>query len=78
MRYVKSFLAGVFAVLGSLFVLLLALVIGMVGYNVLHPPAVGAHPWDPISSIYQKPAVWLTAALIFCAAFLWRYRRFAR
>ena len=78
MRYLKSLLAGLFAVVGVFFPLLLLLVVSMVVYNVLRPPTLGTRAWDPISLIYHEPITWLAAAFIFCLGFLWKYRKLAQ
>lgn len=78
MRYLKSLLAGLFAVVGVFFSLLLVLVVSMVVYNVLRPPAVGTRGWDPISPIPHEPLAWLAAAILFCGGFFWKFRKLAR
>jgi len=78
MRYLKSLLAGLFAVVGVFFPLLLVLVVTMVVYNVLSPSAVGTRGWDPLSPIPHDPISWLAAAILFCIGFFWKFRKLAR
>jgi uncharacterized BrkB/YihY/UPF0761 family membrane protein len=79
MIYIKSLLAGLLAVLVACISLPVLAVIGLIVYNMIHrSQEEGSIGWDPVSMVRISPMICFIAALIFCAGFLWEYRRLAR
>jgi hypothetical protein len=79
MIYVKSLLAGLLAVLVACTSIVVLVVVWLTVYSMTHPSQQeGSIGWDPISLVRLNPRIWLIVALIFCAGFVWEYRRLAR
>jgi len=79
MIYLKSLLAGLLAIVAACIVLPVLTVVGLIVYSMIHrSQEEGSIGWDPISLVRMNPRVWVIAALIFCAGFIWEYRRLAR
>ena len=79
MIYFKSVLAGLQAVVIASVVLPICAIIGTIAYSIIHPPQEeGSIGWDPIILVRMNKRVWVIAVLIFCAGFIWEYRRLAR
>lgn len=78
MAYVKSFVAG----LTALLVTLLILAIGLTALNLRKGPPPGndrAVTWDFREALGLRPwQFWLSAAIIFGLAFYWEFRRASR
>lgn len=76
MIYIKSLLAGLLAVLVACISVPVIAVIGLIVYSMIHrSQEEGSIGWDPISLVKMSPMIWFIAALIFCAGFLWEFRR---
>jgi hypothetical protein len=71
MIYVKSFLAGIAAVVIAAFAFLFGM--GAYYWIVYRPIGNEAIGWDPIS--LANPVTWVTVIGIFLAGFLWELRR---
>jgi uncharacterized BrkB/YihY/UPF0761 family membrane protein len=77
--YVKSVLAGLFALIVVPMCVLVILVVAMVIYALVHPTSgEGSIGWDPISLVHTNPIVWSIPVLIFLMGFTWEYRRLAK
>jgi uncharacterized BrkB/YihY/UPF0761 family membrane protein len=74
MNYLKSLLAGFFAVVIACFLLIVLVVIGLFVYQTRHPEE-GSVGWDPVSMVHTNPIVWLLPVVIFFAGFFWEFRR---
>ena len=72
MILVKSIMAGLLALVAALVILLMLVMFGLFVYATFHRTE-GAVGWDPVS--LKSPITLVVAALIFCAGFVWEYRR---
>ena len=72
MVLVKSALAGLVALILAFAVLLMLVMFGLFIYSTFHQTE-GSVGWDPIS--LKSPIIIVVAILIFCAGFLWEFRR---
>jgi len=72
MVLVKSALAGLVALILAFAVLLMLVMFGVFIYSTFHQTE-GSVGWDPIS--LKSPIIIVVAILIFCAGFLWEFRR---
>jgi hypothetical protein len=75
MIYVKCTFAGLLAVLGTAFLLIVVVVVGV---SIVSRPSqslrAGSIGWDPIS--LARPLTWLVVALgIFLVGFVWEFYR---
>ena len=78
MIYLKSVMAGLLAVVAASIALP---IVGIILYDVLHPPAEGTSVgWDPISLWIQRPPLPMVAiiVLVFASGFFWEFRRLMR
>ena len=75
MVFVKSALAGLLALIASFAVLLMLAMLGLFIYSTFHQTE-GSVGWDPIA--LKSPITLVVAVLIFCAGFVWEYRKLLR
>jgi hypothetical protein len=71
MIYVKSFFAGLFAVLVAALIGVLVLAVRF------RPTASGTPGWDPLA-LFRLPLVWIVTLAIFLLGSYWEFRRLAR
>jgi len=78
MIYLKSVMAGLLAVVAASITLSIVGIIGIILYDVIHPPPEGTSVgWDPISLWIQRPPLPMVAiiVLLFASGFFWEFRR---